>query len=144
MPSPLPIYFHFLTPLSALRERSRLKQFLFHELRSVGKKIARLDYVFCNDDYLLKINKKHLGHDYYTDIITFNLANESHPIEGEVYISIPRIRENALKFDTSFKQELHRVIFHGLLHLMGFGDNTIKERQKMRLEEDYRLTKYFA
>lgn len=143
MPTSPPIYFHFLAPINGFRKRSRLKQFLFRELRSARKRLTRLDYVFCDDDYLLKINQKHLGHNDYTDIITFNLANDSSPIEGEVYISIPRVRDNALQFDTTFQQELHRVIFHGLLHLIGFEDKTTQEKEMMRREEDHRLGKYF-
>jgi rRNA maturation RNase YbeY len=143
MPSSPPIYFHFLTPFNGLRERSRLKQFLFRELLAARRQLTRLDFIFCDDNYLLKINQEHLRHNFYTDIITFNLANDSNTIEGEVYISIPRVRDNAIKFDTSVKQELHRVIFHGLLHLLGFGDKTSVEKKKMRKAEDDRLGQYF-
>jgi rRNA maturation RNase YbeY len=144
MPSPPPIYFHFLVPLNSLKERSRLKQFLFRLLRSSGKRLKRLDYIFCDDDYLLKINQKHLNHDYYTDIITFNLAKEGSPIEGEIYISVARVRENAHKYKSIFSLEVHRVIFHGVLHLAGIADHSLKEKEQMRKKEENCLAAYFS
>ena len=144
MPSSPPVYFHFITPVNSLKERSRLKRFLYRLIRAAQKPLSRLDYIFCDDDYLLKINQKHLNHDFYTDIITFNLANDSSPVEGEIYISIPRVKDNAYEYDTSFKEELHRVIFHGALHLAGFSDKSKMEKEKMRIEEDRCLKKYFG
>lgn len=102
-----------------------------------------LTFVFCSDEYLLSINKEYLNHDYYTDIITFNLANTGHPVEGEIYISLDRVKENAQKLNETYKNELHRVIFHGALHLCGYRDKTIEEQSKMRKKEDYYINLYF-
>ena len=142
MPSS-PINFHFLEQIASLKERRRLKRFLLRMLSSAGKKVKRLDYIFCNDDYLLKINKQYLNHDYYTDIITFDLSKRGYPIEAEIYISIPRIKENAAKFETLLKVELHRVIFHGALHLIGQTDKSVKQKKLMREKEDKCLALYF-
>ena len=98
------------------------------------RSVESLEYVFCTDDALLEINKEYLQHDYYTDIITFPLQDS--PIEGLLYISIDRVRENALELGYSFKQELHRVMVHGLLHLMGYDDKTDVEKSAMREMEN--------
>jgi rRNA maturation RNase YbeY len=99
-----------------------------------GYDINRVDYVFCDDEYLLEINKQSLNHDYYTDIITFDY-NEGYSIESEIYISLDRVKENAKTFDQTFHEELSRVILHGALHLVGFKDKTKKEKEKMRAME---------
>jgi rRNA maturation RNase YbeY len=103
-----------------------------------------LTYVFCSDEYLLDINKEYLNHDYFTDIITFNLANTDQPVEGEIYISLDRVKENAQKLGQSYKDELHRVIFHGALHLCGFKDKALEEQTRMRKKEDEYLDLYFG
>jgi len=95
-----------------------------------------LNYIFCSDDYLLEINKQYLDHDYYTDIITFDNSEEEQVIEGDIYISVDRIKDNSKSLNTEFHQELHRVIAHGLLHLLGFGDETESEKKVMREKED--------
>ncbi|MEP6749426.1 MAG: rRNA maturation RNase YbeY [Bacteroidota bacterium] len=105
--------------------------------------IASLNYIFCSDKYLLEINKSFLQHDYYTDIITFNLAAKNTPVEGEIYISLDRVRENSKELNEYSSRELHRVIFHGVLHLCGYGDKTPKEAQVMRQKEDFYLNAYF-
>jgi rRNA maturation RNase YbeY len=106
--------------------------------------LTSMDYVFCSDKALLDINKMHLQHDYYTDIITFNLAAPGQPVEGEIYISIDRVRDNAQDFDQSFRRELHRVIFHGALHLCGYKDKKPKDVRLMREMEDRYLKAYFG
>ena len=98
---------------------------------------------FCTDQYLLDINKRFLKHDYFTDIITFNLADPNGKIEGEIYISVDRVRENSKKMQVSLREELHRVIFHGALHLCGYGDKGDKEKKKMTTAEDRYLRLYF-
>ncbi len=98
------------------------------------KEIANINYIFCSDEYLLEINKEHLDHDYYTDIITFPL--QSDPIVSDIFISIDRVRDNADQASISFDHELKRVMAHGLLHLFGFGDKTEEEAILMRAEED--------
>ena len=101
-----------------------------------------MNYIFCNDKRLLDINQQYLKHDYYTDIITFNLSEEDNKITGEIYISVDRVKENAELLGLSTAAELHRVIFHGALHLCGYKDKTSGEKVKMRGKEDYYLFKY--
>ncbi|WP_299453431.1 rRNA maturation RNase YbeY [uncultured Microscilla sp.] len=103
-------------------------------------KINGLNYIFCNDVYLHQINVEYLDHDTYTDIITFDNSEEEQLIEGDIFISIDRIRENAATYNASFDVELHRVMAHGLLHLLGFGDKTDDEKLIMRTQEDKALT----
>ncbi|EAY24111.1 rRNA maturation RNase YbeY [Microscilla marina] len=103
-------------------------------------KINGLNYIFCNDAYLHQINVEYLDHDTYTDIITFDNSEEEQLIEGDIFISIDRIRENAATYNASFAVELHRVMAHGLLHLLGFGDKTDDEKLIMRTQEDKALT----
>lgn len=100
-----------------------------------GYAINRIDYVFCDDEFLLEINRKSLNHDYYTDIITFDY-NEDQSIESEIYISIDRVKDNAKNYNEAFHVELYRVILHGALHLVGFKDKTKKEKEKMRSMEN--------
>lgn len=136
-----PIHFYFLKP-AALRDRRRLKAFILQVFKRHKTKLGSLNIIFCSDDYLLDINRQHLAHDYYTDIITFNLADEADPIEGEIYISIDRVRDNAIQAGTSFISELHRVIFHGVLHLCGFKDKSAEDKALMTKQEDRLLIGY--
>jgi probable rRNA maturation factor len=103
------------------------------------KPFNSIDYIFCSDDYLLGINKTYLGHDDLTDVITFDLSNPKEAIISEVYISVERVKENALLFKTTFVSELHRVMLHGALHLCGFKDKTSKQKKEIREKEDYYL-----
>jgi rRNA maturation RNase YbeY len=115
------------------------------ELASSEKtQLDRLDIIFCSDDYLLNINKSFLNHDYFTDIITFDLTPpKTSAIIGEIYISVDRIISNAQDFNTSIKEECHRVIFHGLLHLCGYKDKKKEEKSRMTKKENEYLSKYF-
>lgn len=99
-------------------------------------KVASLTFVFCSDSYLLNMNKDFLNHDYLTDILTFDLSEKKNVISGEIYISVDRVKENALAFKVPFKTELHRVIIHGVLHLMGYSDKGKANTLKMREKED--------
>lgn len=101
-----------------------------------------MNYIFCSDNDLLKINKAYLNHNYFTDIITFNLSDNKEIIQGEAYISIDRVMANAKRMKISFKNELLRVIFHGSLHLCGYNDKTNIEAGTMREKEDYYLSIY--
>ncbi|MEO6230064.1 MAG: rRNA maturation RNase YbeY [Ferruginibacter sp.] len=125
-----------------LSERKRLKLFLTNLALREACVLKGLTYVFCSDSYLLAINKKFLNHDTLTDIITFPLTEDEKYIEGEIYISIERIKENASKFRCSENDELLRVIFHGLLHLCGYGDKSKAEKFVMREKEDFYLARY--
>jgi probable rRNA maturation factor len=135
------IRFNFLESIG-LSDRRSLKQFLGRLFKKEGQSLAELQYVFCSDHYLLIINHQYLGHDFYTDIITFPLSEKHQPINAEIYISVDRVRENAHKYDSSLKKELHRVIFHGALHLCGYQDKQARQQQEMRRREDYYLKLY--
>ncbi|MFT6808787.1 MAG: putative rRNA maturation factor [Saprospiraceae bacterium] len=115
----------------------KLAFWVFQTIEEEAKELASLNVIFCSDEFLLKINQEHLNHDYYTDIITFDYNTEE--IEGELYISIERVRENAISLGVSFEHELHRVIIHGVLHLCGYGDKTDEEEKTMRSKEDFYL-----
>ncbi len=123
-----------------LRDRTALKAFIEKMFRKEGRKLGSLNYIFCSDKRLLEINRQFLQHDYYTDIITFDLSSGPE-IEAEIYISIDRVRENARNLSLTLKSELHRVIFHGALHLCGYGDKTAEEVEGMRRAEGYWLEK---
>ena len=124
------IRFFYTQQTSFLRQRKKLKAFLITQASSYGRPIKSLSVIFCSDEYLLNMNKDFLQHDYYTDIITFDLAEKkTDPIEAELYISIERVTDNAIQLGVTNKQELLRVVFHGLLHLLGFKDKTLKDKQ---------------
>ncbi|WP_295126269.1 rRNA maturation RNase YbeY [uncultured Chitinophaga sp.] len=126
-----------------LRNKNKLKQFIGELFEREGQELEDLQYVFCSDEYLLTINQQFLQHDTYTDIVTFELSPTPEVTMGEIYISTDRVADNAEKFDVDFEQELHRVIFHGALHLCGFKDKTKKDEEKMRAKEDEYLYLYF-
>lgn len=107
------------------------------------KRLENLNVIFCTDDALLAINREFLNHDFYTDIITFPLSSKGQAVEAELYISVDRVRENAKKQDTRFSTELHRVLFHGCLHLTGYNDKSSQQIKKIREREDYYLRLYF-
>ena len=136
------ISFNFIETIT-LNNRSLLKGFIKDIFKREKKRATSLSFVFCSDDYLLQINKTYLQHNYYTDIITFDLSNPSHnEIEGEIYISVETIRSNSQRFNTSIKSELHRVIFHGILHLCDYKDKNTAHQKIMTKKEDFYLAKY--
>lgn len=103
------------------------------------RRIGDVSVVFCSDNYILDVNMKYLQHDYFTDIITFDYC-EGDKLNGDLIISIDTVRENAVTYGVSFDEELHRVIVHGLLHLIGYDDSTEEQRKEMRLKENYYLS----
>lgn len=105
-----------------------------------GKKRGDISIIFCSDEYLLGINKEHLNHDYYTDIITFDYCEEN-LINGDLFISIDTVAENAKKFGVEFTNELNRVIIHGVLHLCGYKDKSPKDAAMMRSKENFYIAK---
>lgn len=117
------------------------KQWLEALVKEEGFELVSAEYIFCSDDYLLEINKDFLQHDYYTDIITFDLSEEEHEIEGTIYISIDRVRDHAQTLNIDFETELARVMAHGLLHLCGYQDKSAAEVAEMRKMEDFYLSK---
>lgn len=138
----MPVQFFFLTKNISLAKRKELKSFIEFLFRNEKRKLQSLTYIFCSDDYLLKINQDFLKHNYFTDIITFDLS-ETKEIVGEVYVSVERVKENAKNMGVSTTNELHRVIFHGALHLCGYQDHSNIKRTQMRLREDHYLNLYF-
>ena len=137
------VQFYSLDINLALKERTRLKLFIEKLFISEKKKLANLSYVFCSDEHLITINKDFLKHDFYTDVITFDLSSSKNEIEGEVYISVDRIKDNAKILSVSFNEELHRVVFHGALHLCGYKDKKKEEALVMRSKENKYLKRYF-
>lgn len=119
-----------------LPDKTHLKKFISTSFEKEAKKKLSVTYVFCSDEYLLRINQDFLKHNYYTDIITFPLSETDTKVEAEIYISIDRIRENSVKLKVPFYQELHRVLFHGILHLIGFKDKTRSQKEQMRKAEE--------
>ena len=136
------IEFNFPEKVS-LANRTILKDFILSIFKKEKKKAGNISYVFCSDDYLLDINRSYLNHDYFTDIITFDLSESgSNSIDGEIYISVDTVRDNARRFKTSFSKELHRVMFHGVLHLCGYKDKSDNEQTAMTEKEDHYLHLY--
>jgi rRNA maturation RNase YbeY len=136
------IRFHQLMTVTLIN-RTRLKDFLRKMIAREGKKLVTIDFIFCSDKYLQRINKEYLDHDDLTDIITFELSESGAALTSEIYISVERVKENAATFKSSMQKELHRVMFHGVLHLCGYGDKTAKEKMVMKGKEDQYLQKYF-
>ncbi|KQT22286.1 rRNA maturation factor [Chryseobacterium sp. Leaf404] len=114
-----------------------LEEIIFSE----GKKLGEINYIFCDDEYLLKVNQDYLQHDYYTDIITFDYV-KGKTISGEIFVSLQRISDNASTLSKNFEEELRRVLAHGILHLSGYKDKTEEEEKLMRSREDFYLAKY--
>ena len=141
MPSESKVCFFFQDVKANLANRTRLKKYIGSISKKEGKKLKSLNCIFCSDKDLLDLNRKYLEHNFYTDIITFDLSGTG-AVQAEIYISIDRVRENARKLDVSFKSELHRVIFHGVLHLCGYKDKTKAEKKNIRSKEDHYLNKY--
>ncbi|MEZ5018254.1 MAG: rRNA maturation RNase YbeY [Flavipsychrobacter sp.] len=140
----MPIHYYEQEVNAKLQQRRKLSAYLNDLIREhLEVKQVNLTYIFCNDDYLLTINKQFLNHDTYTDIVTFDLTEQEDELIGELYISTDRIAENAETHGTTYQEELHRVIFHGALHLCGFKDKTAKDQKEMRQMEDHSLKAYF-
>lgn len=121
-----------------LKEKLKHKAWLKDAAKAEGFAIGELNYIFCSDAYLLDINQKYLGHDTLTDIVTFDNSEDLKMIEGDIFISIERVRENAIKFDTK-DTELKRVMVHGLLHLAGYKDKDKAQKELMRNKENEHL-----
>jgi len=114
----------------------KTKKWIKNASFSEGYEVSQLNYIFCSDEYLLEINKQYLDHDYFTDIITFDNSEEDKELEGDIYISVDRVRDNAETFHTDFDSEMRRVLIHGLLHLVGYEDSSEALKTAMRAKED--------
>ncbi len=119
-----------------LRSKRKINSWLSSVATNHGANVESLNYIFCSDEYLLNINKQYLNHDYYTDIITFDNSSQDALITADIFVSIDRVKENAKSNKDSVSHELHRVMVHGLLHLLGFKDKSIDEQAIMREKED--------
>lgn len=122
-----------------LKDKTMVRQWIKAAITEEGFKLNELNYIFCSDAYLLQINQQFLDHDTYTDVISFSHSEEDAKIAGDIFISIPRIRENARKFNVSETEELHRVIIHGTLHLLGYNDKSAVAKSEMTQREDFYL-----
>jgi rRNA maturation RNase YbeY len=125
----------------SLKEKLKHKAWLNEVAKQEGKKILELSYVFCSDDYLLQINQEYLNHDTLTDIVTFDNSEDPKKIEGDIFISIDRVKENGEKLGTS-ETELERVMVHGLLHLLGYKDKKKEDKAAMTEKEDFYIKQY--
>ncbi len=104
-----------------------------------GRATGEINYIFCDDAYLYAVNKRYLHHDTYTDVISFDYTDDPHVVTGDIYVSVERVKENAVTYQATFLQELARVMVHGVLHFLGYKDDTPVAKQKMRQAEDKAL-----
>jgi len=139
MSSESKVYFFYEKKGFSLRNRGTLKDFIEKIFKKEKNLLGSINYIFCSDKKLLEINKTYLKHNFYTDIISFDLSSGPKKI-AEIYISVDRVRENAKSLGVSLNNELHRVIFHGTLHICGYKDKTNKDRAVMRSKEDHYLS----
>ncbi|MCD4680152.1 MAG: rRNA maturation RNase YbeY [Bacteroidales bacterium] len=123
-----------------IREKNKIRIWLERAIKIENKKLTEINYILCNDTFLLNLNKKFLKHNTLTDVISFDMAETDNSINGEIYISINRVKANASKYKVKIQDELHRVMIHGLLHLVGYNDFTVEEKEIMRKREDYYLS----
>ena len=136
-----PIHFFKESVSFRLIKKEELQTWIKKAIKSNKKELENLNFIFCSDKYLRKINKTYLNHDYFTDIITFDNSLQKGKIEGDIFISVERVKINAAQYKVSFTNELQRVIIHGVLHLIGFNDKAEKGQIAMRKAEDLWLKK---
>lgn len=132
---------YFFENIDPKKIDSNISNWLEDLILSENKKPGDINYIFCDDDYLLKVNQDYLDHDYYTDIITFDYV-KGKTISGDIFVSLPRILDNASTLSQDFESEFRRVLAHGLLHLCGYKDKTEEEESIMRQKEDFYITRY--
>jgi probable rRNA maturation factor len=137
---PSAIHFFYEDVKFRLKSVKKTKPWIKAVAKAENKKLGELNYIFCSDAFLLQINLHYLQHNTLTDIITFNTSEDVELVEGDIYISVERVAENATKFKVEFDQELHRVIVHGVLHLLGFSDKNSRQKLIMRKKEDAYLS----
>ncbi len=128
----------FFEDIDKIEIEANLSNSLENIILSEGKKPGEINYIFCDDEYLLQVNREYLKHDYYTDVITFDYV-KGKTISGDIFVSLPRIFDNAQTLSKDFESEFFRVLAHGLLHLCGYKDKTEEEIAEMRSKEDYYL-----
>lgn len=125
-----------------LPKKQATRQWLKQQAEREGYAVGDLNYIFCSDEHVLQVNRDYLQHDYYTDIITFDQSEEEGKIEGDVFISVERVADNAVQLGIAAEQEMRRVLAHGFLHLCGYGDKTDEEVAQMRAKEAEWLTSF--
>lgn len=123
-----------------LKNKTILRNWLVNSISNEGKQTENINFIFCTDDYLLEINKKYLNKNTLTDVITFDYSEQEEVISGEIYISYQRIVVNAKKYNQAADNEIYRVMIHGILHLIGYNDNTENKKEIMTQKEDYYLS----
>jgi probable rRNA maturation factor len=136
------VRFHFLINYS-LQNRGLLKLFIGQMFKKENVRLEEVNIIFCDDRYLLNLNKQFLKHDFYTDILSFPLSKPKEPLVAEIYISLDRVRDNAFNEGIPIKEEIHRVLFHGVLHFCGYKDKSKRDIQLMRDMENKYLRAYF-
>ena len=133
------ITYHFEQTKFVFRQKTLTSKWLRLVAESEIRRIGDISIIFCSDNYILDINRRYLCHDYFTDIITFDYC-EGDRLSGDLFISVDSVRENSVEYGTEFKDELNRVIVHGILHLIGYDDHTEEDVKVMRSKEDYYLS----
>jgi rRNA maturation RNase YbeY len=128
-------------PIS-FKNKRQIKSLIQEIFKQENYRLKKMVYVFCSDEYLLQLNKQHLNHDYFTDTLTFQLSPAEQPVEGEIYISIDRIEENAKLYKVPYENELLRVIIHSALHLCGYKDDSKKLKHQMHQKENFYIDLY--
>ena len=136
------IFFYKADKAVNLKNKSSVRSLINSLFAQERFALNRIDYIFCSDKYLLKINRKYLNHNTLTDVITFPLSCKDDPILGEIYVSIERIKENAKTYNVLYQNELLKVLIHGALHLCWYNDNTDYKKNQMRSKEDFYLNKF--
>jgi probable rRNA maturation factor len=136
----VPIHFFSEDISYTLKQKLLVRDWINQAILSEGYKLGELTFIFTSDDYLLNINREYLNHDTYTDIITFDNSEVEKEISGDIFISIERVRENSAKFNVSERDELHRVMIHGTLHLLGYPDKGKEAKKVMTAKEDHYLS----
>jgi probable rRNA maturation factor len=124
-----------------IKKKGYIRNWIIHTAVEEGYKLKELNFIFCNDNYLLSINQQFLKHDTYTDIITFDNSEKEYEIVADIFISVERVQENAERFKTKLEDELHRVMIHGTLHLLGYPDKGTEAKAIMTGKEDFYLAK---
>jgi probable rRNA maturation factor len=127
--------------LYKLPQKQAIRKWLTQQAKAEGFRMGDLNYIFCSDEHVLQVNRDYLDHDYYTDIITFDQSEEEDLIEGDIFISVDRVSDNAAQLGIPAEQEMRRVLAHGLLHLCGYGDKSPEEEHAMRAKENEWLLK---
>lgn len=132
---------YFFENIESRAIQSSTSEWLENLIITENKKLGDINYIFCDDDYLLQVNRDYLDHDYYTDIITFDYV-KGKTISGDIFVSLPRILDNASTLSQDFDQEFNRVLAHGILHLCGYKDKTEEEQIQMREKEDFYINQF--